>query len=155
VLIQSGGAQANQMVPEIVRFGVANSRIKCVTPQRVEYLDEAGQECSVDLDKCVRIRVQFHYEKEGDLVLWTSEGSDSRCVARRSSHDDPPEWIEFTNKRRTRFEFRSYKKAHTTLLGPLRKAGWYTQMTRVMKPELDNGSIAALADLDDRLNLAI
>jgi hypothetical protein len=129
VLIHWGGTQVNQMVPEIVRIGVTNARIKCVTPQRVEYRDEAGQECFVDLDKCLRIPVHFYYEKEGDLVLWTSEGSDSRCVARRSSHDHPPEWVEFTNKRRTRFEFRSYKKAYTALLGPLRKAGWRTQMT--------------------------
>ena len=119
----------NQIAPEIVRIGVGNARIKCVTPQRVEYFDEAGQECFVDLDKCVRIPVQFYYEKEGDFVLWTSEGCDSRCVGRRSSHVDSPEWVEFTNKRRTRFEFRSYKEACNTLLQPLRKAGWSTQMT--------------------------
>jgi hypothetical protein len=35
------------MVPEIVRIGIANARIKCVTPQRVEYRDEAGQECAL------------------------------------------------------------------------------------------------------------
>jgi hypothetical protein len=130
----SGGTQVNQMVPDIVRIGVTNARIKCVTPQRVEYRDEAGQECFVDLDTCLRIPVHFYYEKEGNLALWTSEGSDSRCVARRSSHDHPPEWVEFTNKRRTRFEFRSYKEACNILLQPLRKAGWYTQMTRAMKP---------------------
>jgi hypothetical protein len=117
------------MVSEIVRIGVTNARIKCVTPQRVEYRDEAGQECFVDLDKCLRIPVQIYYENEGDLVLWTSDGSDSRCVARRSSLDHSPEWVEFTNKRRTRFEFRSYKEACNTLLQPLRKAGWSTQMT--------------------------
>ena len=121
----------NQMAPEIVRIGVANSRIKRVTPQRVEYRDEAGQECFVDLDKCVRIRVQHYYEKEGELVMVTSEGSASPYVARRSFHDEPPEWVEFTNERRTRFEFRSYKEAFNTLLQPLRKAGWYTQMTEL------------------------
>lgn len=42
----------NQIVPEIVRIGVANARIKCVTRQRVEYFDEAGQECFVDLKEC-------------------------------------------------------------------------------------------------------
>ncbi len=35
----------NQTVPEMVRIGVGTARIKCVTPQRVEYFDEAGQEC--------------------------------------------------------------------------------------------------------------
>jgi hypothetical protein len=54
MLIPSGGAQVNQMVPEIVRIGVSNARITCVTPQRVEYVDEAGQECFVDLDECSR-----------------------------------------------------------------------------------------------------
>jgi hypothetical protein len=39
------------MVPEIVRIGVANAQIKCVTPHRVEYFDEAGQECFIDLEE--------------------------------------------------------------------------------------------------------
>jgi hypothetical protein len=121
----SGGIRVNQMVPEIVRIGVSNARIKCVTPQRVEYRDEAGQECFVDLDTCLRIPVYFYYEKEGDLVLWTSEGSDSQCVARRSSHDHPPEWVEFTNKRRTRFEFESSNEALGLKL-QLMKARWRT-----------------------------
>jgi hypothetical protein len=43
----------NRTVPEIVRIGVANAQIKCVTPQRAEYLDEAGQECFVDFEECV------------------------------------------------------------------------------------------------------
>ena len=58
MLIRSGGAQVNQMVPEIVRIGVANARITCVTSERVEYLDEAGQECFVDLEECNRNYVQ-------------------------------------------------------------------------------------------------
>ena len=100
----------NQLVPEIVRIGVGNGRIKCVTPQRVEYLDEAGQECFVDLEECNRNYVQLHNEDEGDFVLLTAEdGADawySRCVGERGLLDDPP-WVEFTNKRRTRFEFQS------------------------------------------------
>jgi hypothetical protein len=55
VLIQSGGAQVNKMAPEIVRISVGNARIKCVTPQRVEYFDEAGQECFVDLEECASV----------------------------------------------------------------------------------------------------
>jgi hypothetical protein len=72
----------NQMVPEIVRIGVANARIKCVTPQRVEYRDEAGEECFVNLDKCVRIPFRFHYEKEGDFVLRTIEGATHHIASR-------------------------------------------------------------------------
>ena len=128
----------NQTVPEMVRIGVANAQIKCVTPQRVEYFDEAEQECFIALEECARSWVQLHNQNEDDLVLLTSEDKAGRRtefhVARRGSHADSPEWIEFTNKRHTRFEFRSYKEAYNTLLQPLRKAGWYTQITRVMKP---------------------
>ena len=72
----------NQMVPEIVRIDVGNARIKSVTRQRVEYLDEAGQECFVDLDECDRNWVEFHNENEGDFVLLTSEdGENGDCPA--------------------------------------------------------------------------
>ena len=115
-------------MPEIVRIGVANARIKCVTPQRVEYLDEAGQECFVDLEECVRNRVQSYNENKDEFVLLTSEDSaaawNSRCVGQRGLLDDPP-WVQFTNERRTRLEFGSYEEAYA-LLGPLGKAGWHT-----------------------------
>ena len=128
MLIQSGGAQANQMVPEIVRFGVANSRIKCVTPQRVEYLDEAGQECFVDLEECARNWVQLHNKDDDDLIRMTSQGFFdsfySSFVGQRGLLDDPP-WVEFMNKRRTRFEFGSENEARK-LLRPLRAHGWRT-----------------------------
>ena len=128
-----GGAPANQMVPEIVRIGVANARITCVTRQRLEYINEAGQECFVDLDECAR---NWAEEDEDEFVLLTPEDNAGRRkelhVARRSSHVDPPEWVEFTNNRRTRFEFRSYKEAYHTLLHPLRKAGWYTRITHTI-----------------------
>jgi hypothetical protein len=121
-------SQANQMVPEIVRIGVANARIKCVTPQRVEYLDESGQECFVDLEECVRNWVQYCNENKDEFVWLTSEDSaaawNSRCVGQRDLLDDPP-WVEFTNKRRTRLEFGSYEEAYE-LLEPLGKAGWHT-----------------------------
>lgn len=114
MLIQSGEAQVNQIVPEIVRIGVANARIKCVTPQRVEYLDEAGQECFVDLDECFRNYVQSRNENRGDFDLLTSEDSaatsSSRYVGDRALSFDPP-WIEFRNNRRTRLEFESSNEA--------------------------------------------
>jgi hypothetical protein len=119
----------NQRVPEIVRIGIANARIKCVTSHRVEYLDEAGQECFVDLDECDRNWVQLHNASEGDFVLLTSEDRGSaaawssrriRYVGLRGMLDDPP-WIEFTNKRRTRLEFGSNEEAYA-LKGQLMKA---------------------------------
>ena len=119
----------NQMVPEIVRIGVANARIKCVTRQRVEYLDEAGQECFVDLDECARNWDQLHNKNEDDLVLLTSEDSAGRRkyrhVAGRGMIGDPP-WVEFTNKRRTRFEFGSSGEAYE-LKHLLFEARWITE----------------------------
>jgi hypothetical protein len=111
----------NQIVPEIVRIGVGNARIKCVTRQRVEYFDEAGQECFVDLDECARNWVE---ECGDDFVLWTSEDSDAagrkpRHVGRRGLLYDPP-WIEFVNKRLTRFEFESLNEGYG-LIVPLKK----------------------------------
>ena len=68
------GMISDHVVPEIVRIGVGNARIKCVTRQRVEYLDEAGQECFVDLEECARNWVQSHDEDdEDDFVVLTSE----------------------------------------------------------------------------------
>jgi hypothetical protein len=123
----------NQMVPEIVRIGVAKARIKCVTPQRVEYLDEAGLECFVDLEECSRNCIQSDDESEGDFALFTSEDREGaaawssrriRYVGLRGMLDDPP-WIEFTNKRRTRFEFGSSNEAVGLKL-QLMQARWRT-----------------------------
>ena len=116
----------NEMVTEIVRIGVANARIKCVTRQRVEYLDEAGQECFVDLDECSRNSVQSHIEDEGDSVLLSSEDRDAaaRYVALRDLLHDPA-WIEFRNKRRTRFEFGSSNEARGLKL-QLMRLRWRT-----------------------------
>ena len=113
----------NQMVPEIVRIGVSNARITCVTPQRVEYVDEAGQECFVDLDECARNWVE---EDEDHFVLWTSEDRDAvaRYVATRDLLHDPA-WIEFKNKRRTRFEFGSSNEARGLKL-QLMRLRWRT-----------------------------
>ena len=126
MLIPSGGAQVNQMVPEIVRIGVSNARITCVTPQRVEYVVEAGQECFVDLDECSRNSVQSHIEDEGDSVVLTSEDGDAvaRYVATRDLLHDPA-WIEFGNKRRTRFEFGSSNEARGLKL-QLMRLRWRT-----------------------------
>jgi len=57
----------NQTVPEIVRIGVANARIKCVTPQRVEYRDEAGRECFVELISVSEFRSNTTTRKKASL----------------------------------------------------------------------------------------
>jgi len=119
----------NQVAPEIVRIGVANARIKRVTQQRVKYLDEAGQECFVDVEECARNWVQLHHKDDDELIRMTSEGLfdhfNSSFVGQRGLLDDPP-WVEFMNKRHTRFEFGSENEARK-LLRPLRACGWRTE----------------------------
>jgi hypothetical protein len=138
----------DEIAPEIVRIGVTNARIKCVKYQRVEYLDRAGQECFVDLKECARNWVQLHSSDDDYLVLLTSQGIFdsfySSFVGQHGLLDDPP-WVQFVNKRRTRFEFRSNEEAHA-LRRKLRGSGWRTEegnepespdphrMTRVMNP---------------------
>ncbi len=121
MLTQSGTAQVDEILPEIVRIGVGNARIKCVTRQRVEYFDEAEQECFVDLDECARTWVE---ECGDDFVEWRSEDNDAargmpRYVGRRGLLYDPP-WIEFANKSRTRFEFESLNEGYGLII-PLKK----------------------------------
>ena len=96
MLTQSGGEQVKQIAPEIVRIDVDNARIKSVTRQRVEYLDESGQECFVDLEECNRNYLHL--------------GGRTRYVGDRALLFDPP-WIGFRNNRRTRFEFESSNEA--------------------------------------------
>lgn len=126
VQTQSGGDQVDEIEPEIVRIGVSNARITCVTPQRVEYVDEAGKECFVDLDECSRNSVQSRIEDEGDFVVMTSEDRDAaaRYVALRDLLHDPA-WIEFRNQRRTRFEFGSSNEARGLKL-QLMRLRWRT-----------------------------
>ena len=106
-------------MPEIVRIGVGNARIKCVTPQRVGYFDEAGQECFVDLKECARNRVK-------DVESWRVEDGarerDFRLVAKYRFQDDSP-CFEIMNDRHTRFEFGSLEGAQA-LKSLLAKARW-------------------------------
>lgn len=120
----------NQIVPEIVRIGVANARIQSrIFSSRVKYLNEAGQKCFVDLEECARNMVQMHYKDNADAVLEASLGFfDSfytSFVGQNGLLEDPP-WVEFMNERRTRFEFGSEQKGRA-LLRHLRGCGWRTQ----------------------------
>ena len=108
----------NEMSPEIVRIGVGNARITCVTRQRLEYINEAGQECFVDLEECARNWAQSCPEEdEDDFVQLPSEDSAAarRYVGGRGLLEDPP-WIEFANKRRTRFEFESLNEGYGLII---------------------------------------
>jgi hypothetical protein len=75
-----------KIMPEILKIGKGNARIKSVTSKQVEYLNDAGQDCFVDLEECKK-----YFAEPGRTV---------RYVAHRRFLDDPP-WIEFKNKRRT------------------------------------------------------
>jgi hypothetical protein len=115
----------NQILPEIVWVGAANALIKSVTRQRLEYFDDTRQECFVDLDECAKYW-QLQNEDEDDFDPLTSEDSSTTCSSRRIRYvgkrgmlDDPP-WIEFTNKRRTRFEFASLREARALKLQLMR-----------------------------------
>jgi hypothetical protein len=120
----------NEPAPEIVRIGIASAHVTSVSQQRVEYLDEAGQERLIDLEQCARNWVRYHNDHEQDFSLVPGASAesavtwDSRCVGQRGALDDPP-WVEFMNERHTRFEFVSYE-AVDALLGLLSKAGWHT-----------------------------
>jgi hypothetical protein len=110
----SNGAKPRSSAPQKAR----NARIKCVTRQRVEYLDEAGLECFVDLKECARNRVQ-------DVKSWRVDGAregDFRLVAKCRFLDHSP-CFEFMNNRRTRFEFGSLEGAQA-LKSLLTKARW-------------------------------
>jgi len=123
----------NQMVPEIVRIGVANALIKCVTPQRVEYFDEAGQECFVDLDECAKNWVKLRgAHRHGKY----------RYVAGRGMIQHP-HWVEFTNKRHTRLEFWS-SEAHGRSCCPS------SEFTTVVEHGVESVTVGIADGLDAR-----
>ena len=84
----------------------------------MKFLDEAGQECFVDLKECARNRVRY-------VESWREDGArtgDYRVVGKSGFLDDSP-WIEFMNNRRTRFEFGSLEEAQA-LKSLFAKARW-------------------------------
>lgn len=120
-------SRMNHTDRERVRIGVARARVTSVTPKRVEYLDELGQEWFVDLEQCARNWVQYCSDHEQDFERVPGVSAESaarwraRCVGQRSLT-----WVEFMNARCTRLEFESNQAAYAHLLTPLRKAGWHT-----------------------------
>jgi hypothetical protein len=92
----------NEIAPEIVRIGVGNACVRSVTPERVEYFDDGGLECFVDLKECARNRVRY-------VESWREDGArdgDSRMVGKSGFLDDSP-CMQFLNDRSTRFHFGS------------------------------------------------
>jgi hypothetical protein len=121
----------NQPQREIVLIGVSGARIAAVTRRRIDYIDMAGQEQFVDLEESARRWGRWHDDRsqaflplpgatEQDAASWNA-----RCVGQRGACDNPP-WVEFTNERRTRFEFQTYEALYRELLRPLQAAGWHT-----------------------------
>ena len=115
---------------EVIRVGSSGARILRVTPDRVEYLDMAGQGQVIDLKECARNWVQWSKEQGGDLVPMSSASQEeihswnARCVGQRGgSHH---QWVEFMNERKTRFEFETWEARFKELQGPLMVAGWNT-----------------------------
>ena len=123
--------QAADAAPEVIRIGAFGGRIVSITQQRIEYIDMAGEVQFVDLDECAKNwgRSYDDHSHEFSLLPGASEQSvaewNVHCVGQRGALDDPP-WAEFTNARKTRFEFESHEALYAELLGPLMKAGWHT-----------------------------
>lgn len=126
-----GTEPAGDATPEVVRIGAIGGRIVNVTQKCIEYIDMAGQEQFVDLDECAKNwarRHDDHRQKFFPLPGATEQGItawNARCVGQRAATDNSP-WVEFMNKRKTRFEFGTYEAIYGELLEPLMRAGWHT-----------------------------
>jgi len=92
---------------ELVRVGAGRAGIHKVTPERVEYTNEAGIDCIIDL------RLSVKCERPIPIVGF------------RGMLDHPP-WVRLFNERSTRFEFTDSDEAYEDLLSPLSKFGWAT-----------------------------
>jgi hypothetical protein len=115
-----------------VRMGTGFARITSVTPQRVEYTDEAGSAWFVDLDECARIGSCLEHAglfPPSDDLDWAavatvgSRGSESAatssgCVGLRGALDEPA-WFQFLDQRRTQFEFTDGRALYAELLTPM------------------------------------
>ena len=122
---------AADATPEVIRVGAFGARIISVASQRLDYIDMAGQEQSIDLEECAKNWAGWSRDHRQEFVLFpgTSEKSsarwNARCVGERGALDDPP-WAAFMNERKTCFEFETYEALDEELLGPLMQAGWHT-----------------------------
>jgi hypothetical protein len=117
--------------PEIVRIGVSGARILSITHERLDYIDEAGQEQCIDLQECAKRWGRWRGERSRDFLPLpgaTDQGIadwNARCVGQRGALGNPP-WAEFITEPRIRFAFASYEALYRELLDPLGRAGWHT-----------------------------
>jgi hypothetical protein len=122
---------ATDTTSEVIRIGASGARIVKVSQKRIEYVDMAGKQQFIDLEICAKNWVGWHDQhaheffplpgaSDEDVTTWNA-----RCVGQRGALDNPP-WAEFTNERKTRFEFETGEALYRELLGPLMQAGWHT-----------------------------
>jgi hypothetical protein len=115
---------------ELVHIGRDKAHIVSVTGDAITYVNEAGKTLRVDLAECRRM---YHaLEMAGgipptDSSDWAAAWdalSDSQkkepgfFIGMRARMDEPP-WFQFTNRRRTQFEFVDGEAMDALLLGPL------------------------------------
>ena len=100
-------AHRPRAIAELVRLGVGAAKIQRVTSKCVEYTNEAGVDCNIDLTRSAK--------HDGRIPI----------VGFRGMLDVPP-WVRFFNERSTRFEFADSEEAYEALLFPLSKCGWET-----------------------------
>lgn len=114
----------------VIQVGASGARIILVGPQRIEYINIAGQEQFIELKECSSNWVRwFDDHRDGFVVASDASEADiaaenARCVGIRGGYG--PFWVQFMNEQKTRFEFDSYVALAKELLGPLREAGWGT-----------------------------
>ena len=100
----------------VVRICGTPARIMNVTQEHVEFIDEEGVLCLIDLERCRR-----NYDAR--FIEGLDDGY--RGVGLRGPHDRPP-WMSFTDEPPTMFEFLSTEDLHLHILDPLVKFGWIT-----------------------------
>jgi hypothetical protein len=115
---------------ELVRIGQGQAGIVDVGKTRLDYLNEAGERKSIDLEECARIFSALEragFFPPGDDTDWAAI-ADSQpklrpeeiggAIGLRARMDDPP-WFQFLNRRRTQFEFRDAEQMNAELMTPL------------------------------------
>jgi hypothetical protein len=118
-LLRQGGIV--RMESEVVRIGIGSARIVSITKQRVDYIDEVGQDAFVDLDECASV-----WNRKHGTPPPTVGGKYMRFIGWRASLYSSPSWVQFYNRRRTRLQFQTGDRMIEELLTGLRKVDCLT-----------------------------